>query len=357
MKYKILSLAIVTLLCSGAVATYILVKDEDSDGTIVTDMEGTKVVIPKDLERVACISPSATDLMIAFGLGEKIVGTYRSFTYNPWVNELYPGAAEYKGYSYSVSAETLLADNIQLVILQNTQYAKALRNVGLPVVAVHQYSPDGPFDDHICDVALLIGDIFGGKAKEKANAWIEDVNSAIEEVSQALGTEITNKLVYYVNGEKAKGLYYSDGGNSMISSLLKFSNVKLATEAYDVLNVHSVSDEEMVSLNPYAILIGGAYQNDLIDSLNDSPTWSALDANTNNRIYRIPVVMVGMENVSAETPVMIKYLANIFFPEKYEFDIYSELRDNVETYFGYVLTDEDIDNMCLGLSKTGQNMV
>ena len=34
----------------------------------ITDMEGNKVTVPKGVDHVACISQSATDLMIAFGL-------------------------------------------------------------------------------------------------------------------------------------------------------------------------------------------------------------------------------------------------------------------------------------------------
>lgn len=142
----------------------------------------------------------------------------------------------------------------------------------------------------------------------------------------------------------------------MISALIGISNYVLATEKYHVLNVHKVSDEEMVSLNPYAIVIGGAYQNNLVDSLEASPVWSTLDANTSGRVYRIPVAMVGIENISAETPVMIKYLASLLNPS-YEYDIHEGLRDNIQRYFGYTLSDEDIDNMCMGLSKDGTRMV
>ncbi len=327
-----------------------------NDGEIkVIDMEGTEVVIPKNVQKVACISQSATDLMIAFGLGDKIVGTYRSFTYNPWAAEIYPQAANFKGYSYSVSAEELLADGIELVIIQDTENAEAFRNAGIPVVAVHQYSPTGAFDDEVYDVARLIGDIFGGEAKTKANAWIKDVQDTITEIKTAIGNVNSEKIVYYVNGEKAKGLYYSDGGNSMISRILDVANVKLATEKYEVLNVHKVSDEEMVRLNPYAMLIGGAYQNNLAEELAGSQVWSALSCNTENRVYRIPVAMVGIENVSAETPVMLKYVASLF--NDYAFDIHAELKENIKKYFGYDLTDGDIDNMCKGLSKTGAKMV
>lgn len=345
---------IVVILCLGGIMVIFNNNNDSSKGITVVDMEGREVSIPKDVNHVACISQSATDLMIAFGLGEKITGTYRSFMYNTWAPEIYPQAKEFKSYSYSVAAEELVSDGIQLVITQDTENADSFRNAGIPVVAVHQYTEDSAFDDEIYRTAEIIGEIFG--VKEKANAWIKDVKDAIADVKNAIGKVRSEKTVYYVNGEKSKGLYYSDGGKSMISTLVGISNCVLATEKYHVLNVHKVSDEEMVSLNPYSIIIGGAYQNNLADSLESSPVWSTLDANTSGRIYRIPVAMVGMENISAETPVMIKYLAHLLNDE-YDYDIHDGLRNNILKYFGYTLTDEDIDNMCKGLSKDGSRMV
>lgn len=356
MKRFLLIVISMFLLCGCVASLASCDGTDESESVTVIDMEGTTVTIPQNVTRVACISPSATDLMIAFGLGDKIVGTYRSFTYNPWVTELYPPAKDFKGYSYSVSAEELLADGIELVIIQNTENAEAFRNAGIPVVAVHQYSPNGAFDEEVYDTARLIGEIFGGDAKIKADVWIEDVKTTISDIQTVIGTANSEAAVYYVNGEKEKGLYYSDGGNSMISRILEIANTRLATEKYEVLNVHKVSDEEMVALNPYAMLIGGAYQNNLADELASSEVWSMLDCNQQGRVYRIPVAMVGIENVSAETPVMLKYVASLF-NEEFKFDMNTELKANIRKYFGYELTDEDVENMCRGLDKNGERMV
>lgn len=330
-------------------------KGETPETTVtITDMEGNQVTVSKDVKKVACISQSATDLMIAFGLGEKITGTYRSFTYNKWAEALYPKAKDYKAYSYSVSAEELLNDGVDLVIIQDTENAQSFRNAGIPVIAVHQYSPTGAFDDEVYDVANILSTLFP-EAKAKADAWIQDVKDTISDIQTKCGTVNSENAVYYVNGEKSKGLYYSDGGNSMISRIYDVANVRLATEKYEVINVHKVSDEEMVALNPYAMMIGGAYQNNLVDELNNSPVWSTLDCNTNDRVYRIPVCMVGIENVSAETPLMLKYTASLF--NEYEFDLKSEMKSNIKKYFNYDLSDSDVTNMAQGLDKNGNRMV
>ena len=114
MKKKVVLIGLLLVLCFGCNNKII-----KGNYKYVVDMEGTKVEIPNKIERVACISQSATDLMIAFGLGEKIYGTYRSFMYNTWAPILYPYAKNYKSYSYSVSAEELINDKIDLILIQD----------------------------------------------------------------------------------------------------------------------------------------------------------------------------------------------------------------------------------------------
>ena len=347
MKKRIIAIGLLVILCFGCSN-----KINKSNYRYVVDMEGTKVEIPNKIERVACISQPATDLMIAFGLGEKIYGTYRSFMYNTWAPILYPYANNYKSYSYSVSAEELINDKIDLVLIQDTENIEALRKTNIPVIAVHQFTNDDEFDDEVYDIARILKEVFP-ECKNKADYWINDVKKTIEDVRNK--AKDSNEIVYYINGEKAKGLYYSDGGHSMISRVLHIAGVKLATEKYSVLNVHKVSDEEMINLNPDAILIGGTYQNLLANELNNSSVWSTLDANKNNKVYRIPVCMVGIENVSAETPLMIKYIESLF--SNYQFDINSEMKKCIKYYFNYDLSDSDVKNMANGLDYNGQNMI
>lgn len=347
MKKRIIAMVLLILLCCGCSNKIITSSDR-----YVIDMEGTKVKIPNKIERVACISQSATDLMIAFGLGEKVYGTYRSFMYNTWGPILYPYAKNYKSYSYSVTAEELINDKIDLVLIQDTENIEALRKTNIPVIAVHQFTNDDEFDDEVYDIARILSEIFPN-CKEKADYWINDVKTIIEDIKNK--NNKSNKIVYYINGEKAKGLYYSDGGRSMISRILHVAGVELATEKYNVLNVHKVSDEEMINLNPDAIIIGGTYQNILVNDLKNSNVWSTLDANKNNAVYRIPVCMVGIENVSAETPLMLKYIASLF--SNYDFDMYKEMKNNIKQYFNYDLSDKDIENMANGLDSNGKNMI
>ena len=52
--------------------------DNNDDTIKITDMSGTVVEIPRSPKKIAAVSPSTGDLMIAFGLGELLDGTYFS---------------------------------------------------------------------------------------------------------------------------------------------------------------------------------------------------------------------------------------------------------------------------------------
>ena len=61
-------------------------KQKESDTIEITDMAGVTVKIPKNPKKVAAVSPSTGDLMIAFGLGDLLDGTYYSTLNNPCNN-------------------------------------------------------------------------------------------------------------------------------------------------------------------------------------------------------------------------------------------------------------------------------
>ena len=67
-KFLILIVLLVLALCVCGCK-----KDTQSQTITVTDMEGTLVEVPKNVSRVACISQSATDFMIAFFLFKAVL--------------------------------------------------------------------------------------------------------------------------------------------------------------------------------------------------------------------------------------------------------------------------------------------
>lgn len=333
-------------------------QDITPQAKVVVDMAGNTVELPDNIARVAVIYPSTTDMMVTLGLTEKIAGTYRTTLDNPWVEKIVPESVDWFSFEYSVSVETIAEQNIDLVFIPDKSSAETFTNAGICTVVIRQYTEDDAFDTEFFECARILGEIFD--VEDKALAWEQSVKDLTEEIQTTIAEsslEDREVSVYYVNGEKSKGLWYSDGGNSTIQTTLEIFGQRLATDVYLVETVHGASTEEMISLDPDVIIIGGVYQKDLFDELYADPIWNQLSCVLEDKVYNIPVGFIGIENISAETTVMLKYFANIFYPELFDYNIEEELYNCFNTYFGYELSDEEIKYMLEGLSYTGDSLI
>lgn len=104
---------IITLSCF----TFTGCSKNNEDTITIKDMAGTNVPIPKSPKKIAAVSPSTGDLMIAFGLGDLLDGTYYSTLNNPWAAELYPAAKDFYGYGYDYdnSVETFVMRGVDVI--------------------------------------------------------------------------------------------------------------------------------------------------------------------------------------------------------------------------------------------------
>ena len=97
MTRKIMALILALTLCLGTAIALTSCGNNDEETIEITDMSGTTVKIPKSPKKVAAVSPSTGDLMIAFGLGDLLDGTYYSTLNNPWAKEIYPESESFYG--------------------------------------------------------------------------------------------------------------------------------------------------------------------------------------------------------------------------------------------------------------------
>lgn len=114
----------------------------------ITDMVGDTVVIPKNPDRVAVLARSAVDMLVAFGLMDKITGVYYTVKDNEWATILYPAISSKHSYDYDTTIETYLLHKVDLVICPEQYLATNLRGHGIPAVTVSQYGNPN-YDNYI----------------------------------------------------------------------------------------------------------------------------------------------------------------------------------------------------------------
>lgn len=320
----------------------------------VVDMVGDKVVVPKNPQKVACVSRTTFDLLIAYGLGHCIDGAYDGTLNNPWVSLIYPDAKKHYAYGYNDSYETFVARDIDLVLAPEQYIAEGLREHGINAITVSLYG-NPTFDNYVTYFSNLVTQIWDDiDVKAKAEAWNKKVETAIEEIQTELSSHyVEKKVLFYVRGDKDNGVGYTDTEGSFTEyayRILGFDYVGTTLET------NKPSQEEVIAANPDVFVCGGIYQNINIEKLHQEP-YSNLDAVKNNQIFNIPIGLTAFEQLSAMTPIFFYDQANKIYPEYFNYDIPTMVKDTIKEYFGTELTDAQVSYMLQGLDAEGNSLV
>ena len=194
----------------------------------VTDMVGTTITINKNPKKVACISRTTYDLLVAYGLGDKIDGAYKGTMNNAWVPLIYPESKNHYVYEYNNSSELFLSRGVDLVFAPEKYIADDLNAHGVPALCVSLYG-NPTFDNYVKYLSQLVTKIWDGKEiKTKASAWETKVDSAINEVKAELAKhDIGKKKLFYVRGDKDKGVGYTKSWLKILMYSFVVVNIKI----------------------------------------------------------------------------------------------------------------------------------
>ena len=352
-KRQILPL-LVAVLSIGAITACSNKSEEKQEAIAVIDMVGTTITINKNPKKVACISRTTYDLLVAYGLGDKIDGAYKGTLNNDWVPLIYPESNNHYVYEYENSHELFLSRGVDLVFAPEKYIADDLNAHGIPALCVSLYG-NPTFDDYVTYLSQLVTKIWdGNEIKTKAAAWENKVTTAINDVTTELAKhDVSKKKLFYVRGDKDKGIGYTDTKGS-------FTEYAYRSLGFDFigasLTTNKPSKEEIVAQNPDVFVCGGQYQNKNINALKTEEPYTNLDAVKNNKVYNIPIGFTAFEQLSAMTPIFFYDQASKIYPEYFSYNISSMVKQTIKEYFGTDLTDTQVSYMLNGLSPEGGSL-
>lgn len=323
----------------------------------VTDMLGEKVKVKKCPEKVACVSRTTYDLLIAFGLGDYIDGVYSPVLDNEWTTKIYPSAKNHYRYKYNEGYETFIMRGVDLVFAPEKYIADGLKEHGITAMNVSLYG-NPSFDNYVYYFADLVKELWGeiDGVNDKVDEWKAEFETAKTAITTELDKHtISQKSIYYVRGDSNKGLGYTDTGKSFTEYVYKkIFGLKYIGSTFET---NKPSAEAICSANPDFIAIGGIYQNTLINLAKTDNTYKNLNAVKSDKVFNIPVGLSMFEQISAFSPIFIYDQANKLFPEYFNFDVKGLLKNSCSKYFALTLSDNELQNMLNGLSPEGESLV
>ena len=275
---------------------------------MVTDREGTEVNIPTKIEKIISTAPSNTEVLMALGLGDKLVAIDKYSTDIECINTELPQID-----FLNPDAETIIGLEPDIVIASGHNKTgsvedpfKAISEAGIPVV----YIPSSDSIDGIYKDIEFIADVVNERSKGKE--IVDDMKAQVEEI-KAIGDTITDKKSVYFEISPAPYLS-SFGKSTFLNEMIEIIGAKNIFENEE--GWISPTAEAIIDANPDVIITNARYMENPTEEIKSRDAWENINAIKNNEVY-----LVDQNASSRPSQNVIKALeqmAKAVYPEHYE---------------------------------------
>lgn len=275
---------------------------------MVTDREGTEVNIPTKIEKIISTTPSNTEVLMALGLGDKLVAIDKYSTDIEGINTELPQID-----FLNPDAETIIGLEPDIVIASGHNKTgsvedpfKAISEAGIPVV----YIPSSDSIDGIYKDIEFIADVVNERSKGKE--IVDDMKAQVEEI-KAIGDTITDKKSVYFEISPAPYLS-SFGKSTFLNEMIEIIGAKNIFENEE--GWVSPTAEAIIDANPDVIITNAGYMENPTEEIKSRDAWENINAIKNNEVY-----LVDQNASSRPSQNVIKALeqmAKAVYPEHYE---------------------------------------
>lgn len=312
----------------------------------IVDMAGRRVRVPDDITRVFGSAPPlnvllnavAPDLMI--GVSFRIEAPARKF-FAPRLQEL-PVVGGIFGVGQQMNPETVMALRPDLALAWKSPFVDqakieaAFGKMGIPVVFITL--------DTLSDwprALRFAGALFGRAAVAESEAvYIEKALARLAALGVA---ENLRPRVYYAEG--ADGLA-TDCHRSFHTEAIELAhgyNV-YRCEAKDHQGMEKIGLEQVLAFDPEIILV---QDRGAAAAIRADARWQGIRAVKSGRIHLVPRWPHNWLDrpPSAMRALGAQWLANLFHPELFPFDVRRETREFYRLFFAVTPTDADLDDL------------
>ena len=328
----------------------------------VTDLTGKKVTIKDNPTRIAIVPiPWASLTYLVDGDSSKIIGM------NPSSKEAYdisilkdlaPNMKKvntaFVDSDFNINYEELALLKPDIVVVwdfQNDAIEK-LAKLKIPAVAIKYGTLE-----NVQEGIKLLGDILNKQEKaQKLINYHKDTNKYLASKTKKLENIKRKKILYLINPQLTVS-----SGNSVTNIMIDMAGGE--NVAKDITTGGSwskVTMEQIIKWNPDIIILSNfdkILPEDIYNNKFEGQDWSKINAVKNKKVFKAPIGIYRWDAPSAETPLMIKWIAKVAAPEVFnDYNIRKDIKDFYLEFFNYKLTDEQLNFILNSKINKGLNL-
>ena len=328
----------------------------------VTDLTGKKVTIKDNPSRIAIVPiPWASLTYLVDGDSSKIIGMNPSSkeAYDISIlKELAPNMKKvntaFVDSDFNINYEELALLKPDIVIVwdfQNDAIEK-LAKLKIPAVAIKYGTLE-----NVQEGIKLLGDILNRQEKaQKLINYHKDTNKYLASKTKKLENIKRKKILYLINPQLTVS-----SGNSVTNIMIDMAGGE--NVAKDITTGGSwskVTMEQIIKWNPDIIILSNfdkILPEDIYNNKFEGQDWSKINAVKNKKVFKAPIGIYRWDAPSAETPLMIKWIAKVAAPEIFnDYDIRKDIKDFYLEFFNYKLSDEQLNFILNSKVNKGLNL-
>lgn len=316
----------------------------------VTDSAGRTVEVPATIERVYAAGPPASILLYVLA-PDTMTGWPRApHAYErPYIAKSYrdlPETGRLTGRGDTANLEVVLRNKPDLIFdfgsIRDTYISLAERTqaqTGIPYLLI-----DGRFEN-TPEALRLMGDVLNVEDRgESLAVYVEDLFAGIDQALAKI-PEDDRPRVYLARGPA--GLETGLKGSINTEIIEKAGGRNVADPGPDAnvrRGITQVSIEQVIVANPDTII---TWDRNFYDQVWTNPLWQGIEAVKRKRVYLAPTAPFGWIDrpPSVNRIIGLKWLAGLFYPDRFSFDLRTETRKFYKLFYHVDLSDEDLDRL------------
>lgn len=285
-----------------------LTEADTMQGLPTTDPSGASIDIPEQVDSVVALAPSICEMMMALGVGDKLVGYDEQ---SVGLAGLPEGVPTFDIVNPDVEQLTALAPDMLLVsnlsLYDQEAPYQPLIDAGVCVACV----PNGESVEEVRgDIRFLAAALRVPEAGERV---VADMDAELERLSGMVSDvpEEEKKSVYF---EISPAPYlYSTGSGTYLHELIELAGGKNVLA--DQSGWLSLEGETVVAANPDVIFTNVNYTDDPVEEILGRDGWAGVSAVKNKNVYYI-------DNMASSVPDQnivkaVEQMARALYPERF----------------------------------------
>ena len=283
----------------------------------IKDRAGNEIIVLENINKIICLSPSITEILIDIGEAEKIISVD---SYSKEILEKNNiDSSEMQIFDMmNPDAEKIISLNPDIIfvntfsVFSGKSSIDAIKSLGLSVAVI----PNSDTLIGIEDDIYFLGKVL--KLENKAEEIVLEMKENIEKI-KSIGDKIkieeNQKTVYFEIG--AMPNLYSFGTNVYLDDMINIIGAKNIFE--DRNSWIAVSEESVLSANPDIIFTSVDYIENPEDEILNRKAWQNIKAIQNKEVYFIPSSSLPNHNIIKALFSMAKSI----YPNEYrELDLF-----------------------------------